>query len=774
PGRIAQVQLTANDSDPQSAPIKVSSKLIDVPAGISVKVVDKQYAVITAPDKVMSFSFRYELTNDRGGRSVSYVQVQVDPKAPLLPPTATDYVLQTAAIAGKKNVQIQLFPNYAFNPAGLTNDLDVTFLGPNAKSAELLSKPGVVRITPGPQRQAIAYKVTNKKDDLSAVAFILVPAAVGQEFDDPPVINPDLPQQYIPMNSTGTWDLKDIVFAPSGRDVIITSESTVSGIQGTGNSYVDKDTITLTPPKDYRGPAAIVFEVTDGASPDDPKGNKATLRLPIIVGDPEFKDTPPVFTPPSVKLEPGEPVTIDLRASTQHPNPSILQQVTYSDVTVSGSGLTQSLNGSQLTLSVPRNAVKGTTYTLGVTLRWDKFVVPGTVNVTIVASSKPLAVAVNDDIKAQRGGATVTVPVLDNDSNPYQTTGEPLKVIDAHLESDGGSQSSAAVVSFTGTTVSVKPGPGYIGDVTVVYVVQDATQDPDRNVNGRLVVTVRDVPDAPAAPGATGNDAAAYVSITAPNTSNGEPVDGYEVTYTGTHWNGAGSGTQSNTVSNCAPPGCTISGLNNGWSYNFAVRAHNALGWSGWSPSSNTAIPYGTPSQVTNMRVSNPGGYAPATTTWAWDVPGGATGQTVYHWTLTGPNAQSGDTASTSISVGGLSAGTHSMTVYAYNPGPKNGPASAPAALTVSNPPPPPETIVLTKGAFEPSTSNAYYYHVSISGFSGNVGLVCYHRNGQAITGTVYTHPNGWSGDLPCYSGFGNYYVIGNGNVYSNTVGAWQ
>jgi hypothetical protein len=684
-----------------------------------------------------------------------------------LPPSANDYVITSADIAGKDVSQIKLFPDYAFNPAGRTQDLSVKFLGPNAKSAEELGKPGVVAITPTNKRQVITYSVTNEKDGLEALAFILVPAATANEAKDPPRIDPDLPQQYISMNATGTWDLKDIVVAPSGREVIITKQSTVRAVQGNGgSSYVDNNTVTLTPPKDYRGPAAILFEVTDGSSADDPKGNKATLRLPIIVGDPEFKDTPPSFTPPSVKIEPGEPVMIDLRNSTQHPNPAILRQVTYSGVTGGGSGLSQGLSGSELTLSVPRNAVKGETYALDVLVRWDRFEVPGTINVTVVASSKPLAVAVNDAIKAQRGGSTVNVSALANDSNPFQTTGEPLEIVDAHLESDAGSQSSAALVSHTTSTVSITPGPGYIGDVTLIYTVRDATQDADRNVNGRIVVTVRDVPNAPGAPSATAGDAAVSVNVTAPNTSNGEPVDGYELTYTGTHWNGAGSGQQTNTMSTCAPPGCTVSGLNNGWSYRFSTRAHNELGWSPWSSASNTAIPYGTPAKVSTPYVSNAGSYAPTTVTWSWSAVGETGGGTTYHWALN--NGRTGTTTGTSAAVGGLGTGTYTMTVYATNAGGRQGATSDVSAPT-SVPPPPPK-ITLSRGAFQGGTQNAYHYHIVVANFSGNVSVRCYDSGGAFSV--TYTVANGFNGDLACYSGFAPYHVVGSG-VSSNTVSGW-
>src|SRR5690606_34391332 len=144
------------------------------------------------------------------------------------------------------------------------------------------------------------------------------------------------------------------------------------------------------------------------------------------------------FTTPNTQVEVGEETRIDLRKSTGHPNPKILQEVTYSNVTGASKGLQANLSGSELAMTIPRNTPKGTTMTLGVTLRWDDFEVPGTINVTVVGSKRPPAVAVTDELEMKRGGGdgggSITAHPLVNDSNPYQTTGEPLRIVDARVQ----------------------------------------------------------------------------------------------------------------------------------------------------------------------------------------------------------------------------------------------------------------------------------------------------------------------------------------------------
>lgn len=859
PGRVAQVDLILNDSDPQGAPIHVEPELLDVPDGIDAEVVDERYLVLTAPDTEQSFSLRYTLSNDRGGSTISYVLVQVTADAPLLPPSADDIPIEVADIAGKESTTVDVFDGYAFNPAGRNEDLVLGVEGPNARSAQVLEQPGIVEVRPGPGRQAIAYRVTNDEDGLSALAFILVPAATDEGFDQEPFIDPDLPIQYVPMNESRQWSLSDILEVPSGREAWIFDEQSVTAVQSNGEpAYVDRGTIRFQGAPDYRGPAAVNFTVTDGASADDPKGNVVSLTLNIVVGDPDFRDTPPEFTTPSVQVEVGESTTIDLRASTAHPNPQILSEVGYSDVSSPGAGLGVQLSGSQLTLTTPRTTPKGTSFTLPVTLRWDRFTVPGTIDVTIVGSSRPLPVAVSDTYETQRGDGPVVANPLSNDSNPYQTSGEPLRIVDAQVQNSG----EPAGISFTGETVRVTPDPSLkSGTITVVYTIEDATNDPDRRVNGTITVVVSDVPDQTAQPtrdggSEIGGDQSATIRFDAP-ANNGKPITGYEVR----------SNPSVSTPPNCVAGGaCTITGLANGQPYTFSVRAVNVHGPGEWSPYSDPIRPFGTPANVTpTLSVTSP--WAPTgQVTASWPAVAGTGGSTTYFWRLS--SGQTGSTTGTSAVVGGLSAGSYSIDVYAQNDGGKRSPGNpasnsvqiqdqlvptqvtgiggsvtdntAPGAISwswapvgagdprmsdnlvydwvlssgqsgstsgtsvttsslgvgnytltvtarnnagpgpagasasvgpINSPPPPPPSVSLSRGAFEPKTSNGYHYFVTLSNFGGGaVDIQCYDSDGHFWTQSGV--PAGFSGELDCYSGYPPYYVVVNG-VTSNVVSSW-
>ncbi|AYF98513.1 Ig-like domain-containing protein [Protaetiibacter intestinalis] len=661
PGKIAQVDLTLNDSDPQGSPISVSEDLIDVPKGIEAEVVGHRYLVLTAPKEEGSFSLRYTLTNGTGGSAVTYVLVQVTPTAPLLPPSADDLALTLKDIAGKKSVTVDIFDGSAFNPAGSNDALEVSLEGPNASSAELVpDQHGKISVTPGERRQAIAYRVTDPETKLSATAFLLVPAAVDDSYDDPPRIDPNLPTQYVSMNEAREWKLSDILEVPSGREAWIPDASTVSSIQSDGTSnYVDKGTIRFQGGLDYRGPASISFTVTDGASKDDPKGNTIPLTMTIIVGDPEFRDTPPTWTPPNIQLEVGETSTFDLRTATGHPNEQIRQEVTYSDLQGIGGRITGSLDGSTLTVSTPRNTPKGTTFELDVTLRWDKFVVPGRITVTVVGSTRAPAVAVADDYETQRGDGAVVASPLVNDSNPYGDSGEPLTIVGAEVQNSG----EPAVVTFTDDTVRITPNASLkSGTVVVFYTIQDATEDPDRQTTGTITVVVSDVPDQPQKPTVPtqGDEGTVQIGFQAPAT-NGKPITSYEV-----------RSTPSATMpTNCGPPSCTITGLTNGTSYQFSVRAINEHGPGAWSEWSNAVIPYGTPGTPT-VAIAVSDQWAPnAVISASWSGVSANGGSVSYRWRL--DNGSWNSTTGTSTGNQTVQGGNHTFEVFAVNSGGKEG-----------------------------------------------------------------------------------------------------
>src|SRR5690606_3262088 len=195
--------------------------------------------------------------------------------------------------------------------------------------------------------------------------------------------------------------------------------------------------------------------------------------------------------------------------------------------------------------------------------------------VTVTASTRNLAVAGPDRVDEADQGKTITVPVLDNDINPFQAEGTPLKILSATVES--GSGDAAAV----GDQVSVTPDGSFVGVMAVRYRIQDATKDPDREVDGRITVVVQGVPEAPGVPRVTTVEDRTVVLAWSTPSNNGAEIDHYTVT-------SVGGRPYSKT---CETTTCTLDGLVNNVEYTFQVVAHNRVGDGKPSPLSEPARP---------------------------------------------------------------------------------------------------------------------------------------------------------------------------------------
>jgi hypothetical protein len=682
PGRVATVPVLGNDSDPNGYTIEVSKKLKDVPEGITASVRNKRSVEIEAPDKETSFVVRYEITNGQGGFDTAFVQVRVTNDATIAPPTLIDHIVEPAEVVGKKTVDIDVTTG-ANNAGGRVDDLELSLEGPNAGSAEMLAN-GLVRVTLGDARTAVAYRLTNTVDDLSAAAFLVVPP-----FSDglPPRIKLNLPTQYVDMNATKSWKLSTIAESPSGKDIHITGAKTVSAIKSDGTpNFVDDQTLTFTPAKDYRGPASITFEASDGSST-----GVDMLVLPIMVGDPEMKDVAPTFTPPEITIEAGEEAQeIDLRLSSDHPNPDVLRALSYSGLSPATGGIVAGLSGSTLTVSAPLGVQPGTASTLSFTITYKKFTIPGTVHVRVVSSSQPLPAPVDDSYENGRSSTPVTLNVVRNDFNPFPDV--PLKILSADV-----SNGANATVEISGPNLIITPGPEKTQQISVIYKVEDGTKDPNRHAQGRADVMVTSAPDQPPAPTLVAGPGSIRVTVNPSPSSNGATITGYTVTRTG----------GGDTVVRSAQAGeqLDVAGTN-GTTYTFNVFATNKVGNSERSASSS-ATSYGKPSKPTNVKLARDQRWADSTMTISWnrpDVTGGSI--TSYNWEV--PGAGNGTVTGTSATTKSVGAGTYNNgRVQACGQGGCGPWGSVSNSVTVENePPPPPPVPKITRvyGANGPET----------------------------------------------------------------------
>jgi hypothetical protein len=758
PGRTVAVPVLDNDSDPNGYAIALQKKLLQVDEGLSASVHGK-IVLVTAPKTEGAFVVRYQITNGQGGVASAFIQVTVTPNAKDVPPTAVDHVLEPDAVANKQSVKVNALDG-ATNASGLVDELKVDVTGPNASAAEV-GQNGVITVRPGEQRIAIAYTVTDTVTELKGAAFIIVPPK--GDATAPPRIADGLPQQIVQADGSKSWKLSDILTVPSGRGYKLTGASGVSATNSSGaSSFGDEQTLTFTAAKGYRGPAAITFKVNDGRDAGQTSDRITTLVLPITVGQPDQSDVAPTFTSPSEKIEPGEaPLAVDLRASSFHPNPEILNRLTYSDARSSNGKIQASLSGSTLTLSAPLGVQAGESGTVTVTISSGTHTITGTVNVQVVSSSRPIASQKNPpQIEEVKRSQTVTLSGAASDAqwvNPFP--GQPLTITDATAQS----APAGVTVTHTGSSISVSAASGAaIGAVNVLYHVEDATKDPKRTASavGQLRVTVHDVPAKPSAPSnPRPSDGQVTVSIKAP-ADNGKPITQYKVT-------GGGK-----TVTTTSVGDVTITGLTNGKAYQFQVQAQNADGWSDLSAASDPVTPYGNPTAVSGLNIDG-GQYEPSDLTMSWkalsDPSGTGGGKATYHYRLNGGGWQT--TTGTSAKANNQGAGSYSFEVYATNPGDKQGPTAKSNTIQVDKKPPPQPSIDLKQGALEPGYSHSFTYDVTLHDFPANRTLQMQaHCNGGTLWApTITTDGNGYAhyrgapdGQHP-YCGYKGAYVVVNG-----------
>lgn len=759
PGRSIAVPVLDNDSDPNGYTIALRKKLLQVDEGLRASVHGK-IVLVAAPQREGSYIVRYQIGNGQGGVASAFIQLTVTKNAKDVPPSAVDHVLEPAAVANKTSVKVNALDG-AVNPSGLVGDLKVAVKGPHASAADVASN-GVITVHPTDKRIAIAYSVTDEVTGLAGEAFIVVPPK--GDATAPPRIKDGLPQQIVSMNGSKSWSLGDILTVPSGRSVKLTGASGVSATHSDGASSFGGDgTLTFHAAKDYRGPAAITLAVNDGRDAGQSSDRVTTLVLPITVGDPEQADVPPTFTSPSEKIEPGEaPLAVDLRASSFHPNPAILAKLSYANPQWSNTKIQVSLSGSTLSLSAPLGVQAGESTAVTVTISSGAHTITGTVNVQVVSSSRPVATQKNppqtSELQRAHSG-TLTGAASDSAwVNPFP--GKPLTITDARAQS----APAGVTVTHTASSITVSAASGAaIGAVNIVYHVEDATKDPKRTAAaiGQYRVVIHDIPSKPAAPtDASASDGKASVTIAAP-ADNGKPIDQYEVT----------GGPSPVTVANIGR--VDITGLTNGTSYRFAVRAHNADGWSPVSAESAAVTPYGTPTQVTGLSI-DADQYAPATVSMSWDAlrnPSGTGGGSVtYHYRLNGGSWQS--TSGTSAKAGNQGVGTYSFEVYATNDGNgKPGPHATSGSRQVSKKPDPQPSVDLAQGNKMPGYPHSFTYDVTLRNFPANRTFSMQaHCNGSTLwapdistDGNGYAHYRGATDKMHPFCGYTGAYVVVNG-----------
>ncbi len=547
PGREVSINVLNNDVDADGDTLYMDTD----PATVSVSdptatvTVAEDLVTVKAPATNGVFVVAYQIEDGRGGRAQGQLTVTVDAEAPLRAPIARDDVVPVSDLpSDSKPVSVAVLVNDE-DPDGTTAALTVS------SDASGVSVSGQnLSISTDARRRLVVYTVRDP-DGLSASAVVTVPGT--------DLLAPRLDTTRVPVamraGSTLTLDMHDYVLVrDNSRSPIITDASSVkfSGALDSA-SLQDSTHITLSAPDTASGKASVSFTVRDGAS-DDASALSSTLTIPITIQP--ARNLPPRLTPTPIIVGQGESVTVDLTQMVDDPDDQAKGSFEYRVVKAPG-GVDVSLDGYNLTVSGKKDQPKGPVGAITVSVDDGSGAVNADIPVTIVKSSKPLVTTTDARIKA-KAGQTVDVNLSEYTTNPFP---DPLVVLDASVHVGQGTASG------NGNILSVTPKAGFHGNMTIVYRVMDATNDPDRVVQGRVVVQVLDRPEPPQKVTATATGSqTAFVQFEEP-AANGGTISGYKVTdlYDGRTYN-------------TTKPGTQITGLTNGQNHRFTVVATNEAG----------------------------------------------------------------------------------------------------------------------------------------------------------------------------------------------------
>jgi hypothetical protein len=553
PAKKVTMDVLANDSDPDGQQPRLYTgtdhPVIEPQPGVDAKVVGSRIQV-TVPADGKTAGLVYWVEDGSGGEASATLTVVGSSKIVNLPPLPKDdYAPQPAE--KESSVTVDVLANDE-DPDGPATSLKVTRVLPDAVTANATvradGKAVTAQLTDRPR--VIPYEITDGQ--ATAIAFLFIPA---KSVNRPPVLRNGARLEVQSGDGPVTFDISTYVEDPEGDSVRLGANDKVKA-DTLGDAAASSPTeITYTPASKASGDGTISFEVIDGATIQD-SVNVVFLTLPVTVK--ASANNPPKVRAGSMTVAQGEaPKTLDVGTLvTDDPGDTF----TVGDLTTNGTGVTAQLNGKVISAQAAADAPKGSTAKLTFTVTdAGGESAPGEVIVTVSGSTKPLARLADRTFDQALAGKPVTVTVSDQTSfNPFPKT--PLRIVGASAVA------GPAAVTFDAASVTVTPSADFHGQVSVLYKVQDETGDPDRVVEGRIVLTVQSVPDKPSAPArVSSGDSVAVISWPAP-AANGSQITSYKVAWTG------GSKDCGNATE------CQITGLKNATPYRFSVQAINGVG----------------------------------------------------------------------------------------------------------------------------------------------------------------------------------------------------
>ena len=422
---------------------------------------------------------------------------------------------------------------------------------------------GKITVERAEQPMVVPFRVEDA-DGGAATGSLYVPAANSGL----PYVQPDALIRLKPGGKV-VENLADYVINPSGGPLSFTLKSRMWASPETKlTSTVTGDgTFRVSAAASYAGPGAVVFEVTTGTSVDDPDGIEATLSVPVQVGE-----TRPILRCPDdpIEVPQAESRRIDIGALCHvwTADPAQADGLTYTADFDDGVRRPDRGHSCRRHRRGDRGPVGRARRRSARSGRRPRGATRAGSAVRVVRTPPPSLAPIRvSTLKAgetpdHRPGPLPDRPASATPCRPWSTA-QQLTNLGVQISSSGSS-----VTIRTGAKVARPRGlPG--GD--------ERRRGPSR-----------------ARPQGRGPDRARHPRCARPPGRAGAGQGGARlqgVASTGGHPQSNGSprrtstrcGTSSGTCPRCGGTSCDITGLTNGTTYRFWVRAHNAVGFSEWS-----------------------------------------------------------------------------------------------------------------------------------------------------------------------------------------------
>lgn len=630
PGRAVQWPVLANDHDVDGDAISLASaESVELP--FATTITNRTDLSFTAPTKEGEYSGTYLVRDTLGLNSRGALGLTVSAKAPLHAPVARDDVIPATAIEGKEWIQVQAVRN-DFDVDGRARDLTMGVPQDEAAQGVETQPDGSLRVPVQRTTRQFRYQVTDA-DGLTSEAVVTVPGRDNQL----PTLRVPQPEHVVTAGETLQLDLNQLAVGTQGRKLVVRSADDVYGTSGP--VMHDRSTLRFTPGATTSGPAAVVVNVTEDV-PVEQGPRSAWLTIPVTVRRAPVaktdgkQDVTPVNLPPrgrvpEIVVSPGEPeIPISL---SQYFADQELQDFHFEGWRAASGGeqrLQFRFNDTQDTLYVraPHDLAPGGKRRIEGEVV-DAAGARARTEITLVAGKSPRPVPLTgvDSVERAEGGHSYPVDVLANDRSFIKADPKLRLVGTPSLVQGKGS------ARIQGDRVVVTPDAGFHGLLVVAYTVQDATNDPSRQVDGQVKVTVVAAPEPPGTPTVSEvGDASASVAWREP-AANGAPITRYTVVARAT---GMGA---SDVKQECTATPCRITRLTNDVTYTVQVVATNEVGDSNPSRPSASFRPDTRPEPPVRLVTTA----ADEAVTIQWE-PGPNKGSAIqrYEVSIKGPGAQ--------------------------------------------------------------------------------------------------------------------------------------